>query len=99
MADSKRSHDRVPFAIPVKISKPSPMEGVGIDLGVGGVAVHMAQPVAEGSKVEVDLFGDGETVGGTVRRTAPHPDGGFHVGIQWHEENGHMLAKWQKQAG
>ena len=96
--NSQRNYDRVPFAMPVRISKPSPMEAMGLDLGVGGIAVHMAEPVAEGSHVEMEFFGDGTVVTGTVRKSTPQEGGGFRLGIQFHEENGHLVSAWQSKS-
>lgn len=89
---NKRVYDRFPFANPVHILTPTAMDGSGIDLGVGGVAVRVAAPLSAGSAVEVDLFGTGEPVPGTVRGSAPHPAGGFRLGIKWHAENGHLAS-------
>jgi hypothetical protein len=96
--DTKRNFDRVPFSMPVRINKPSAMEAMGLDLGVGGIAVHMAEPVAEGSMVEMEFFGDGNAVTGIVRKATPHDGGGFRLGIQFHEENGHLVSTWQGMA-
>jgi len=90
---NKRTHARFPFGTLVRISKRIEVDGTGIDLGVGGVAVHVAVPISEGSPVEVDLFAAGAPVPGVVRQSVPHPDGGFRLGIEWRLDNGELAPK------
>ena len=90
---NKRAHPRVPIYSPVHISKPMPMEGTGINLGAGGVALHVPVSVSEGSMVEVDFLATGAPVSGTVRRTMPHADGGFLLGIEWHVTNRQLVSR------
>ena len=95
---NKRVYDRMPFATPVRLRTPAALEGSGIDLGIGGVAVRVPTAVSEGSAVEVNLFRTGEPVPGTVRWSAPHPAAGFRLGIKWQEENGHLVTAMRQLA-
>jgi hypothetical protein len=93
MADaSQRKSERVPFTGPVKFRKPSAMEGKGIDVGPGGMGAEAPQPIANGTAVELDLFG-GTVVTGVVRMAAPLPSGGVRLGIQFDKEDPSLLAK------
>jgi hypothetical protein len=99
MADSQRKNERVPFTGRVKVHTPTMQEGTGVDLAVGGVSIHVPHHLPEGSPVVVELFGDGNPVEGTVRRVTPHEAGGVRLGIHFHEENGHIVSRWQALAG
>ncbi|MFI5400051.1 MAG: PilZ domain-containing protein [SAR324 cluster bacterium] len=94
--EDKRAYNRIPFAGLVMFRNP-PMEGTGIDVGSGGVAVRVADPISEGSAVEVDLLGTGDPVTGIVRRSTPDPAGGFRLGIKWHVENGLLVSRMRDQ--
>jgi hypothetical protein len=94
-SDNRRQHERVDFSRPIRVTAPTPQEGSGIDLSAGGVSVRLPAQIAVGSAVQVDLFGDGKPLPGTVRLSLPHPDGGFRLGIQWQAENGQLVAKWK----
>jgi len=99
MADkNKRAYERIPFTNPVRIRTPAAVDGTGIDLGAGGVAVRVPTPLAQGSTVQVDLLGAGAPVSGTVRGSAPHPAGGFRLGIKWHVENGQLVSRMRELA-
>jgi PilZ domain len=93
--DNRRQHERLDFSRPIRITAPSAMDGSGIDLSVGGVSVRVPTALPVGSAVQVDLFGDGAAVPGTVRLSIPHPDGGFKLGIQWQAENAALVSKLQ----
>jgi PilZ domain len=96
--DNRRKHERIEFTRPIRVTAPTPMDGTGIDLSAGGASVRLPAQIAVGSAVQVDLFGDGKAVPGTVRLSLPHPDGGFRVGIQWAQENARLVADWQSRS-
>jgi hypothetical protein len=95
MADSQRKTERVPYNQPVKIRKPSPMDGKCVDLAAGGMGVEVAQPIPEGSGIEVELFGGGAVVQGTVRKVLPGSGGSHRLGIQFTKEDPTLVARAQ----
>ena len=99
MADSQRKNERIPFTGTVKVHSPTVQDGTGMDIAPGGVSIRVPKALPEGTTVAMEFFGDGKTVHGTVRRSAPHHDGGVRLGIQFQEENGMIVSKWQSMAG
>ncbi len=91
--DSKRKGERIPFPEQLHLRAPVSSDATGVDIGAGGVAVELAQAVAEGSQVELELFGDGAIYAGTVRMVRPLPGGGFRLGIQFQHEDSGLLAR------
>jgi hypothetical protein len=94
MAHSLRKNERVPFAKPVRIRKPAPMDGKGVDIAVGGIGVEVPQPIAEGVTVELELFGGATVVAGIVRIVLASA-GGHRLGIQFSKEDPSLVAKAQ----
>jgi len=90
---NKRAHPRIPIYKPVHVNKPMAMDGIGINLGAGGVALHVPVSISEGSTVEVNLPAAGAAVSGTVRRTMPHAGGGFLLGVEWHVANRQLVSR------
>ena len=95
MAESQRKSERIPFTQPVRIRKPAPMDGKALDIASGGMGVEVAQAIAEGSAVELELFGGAAVVAGTVRKALPLPGGGFRLGIQFAKEDPSLVARAQ----
>ena len=94
MAESQRKSERVPFTKPVRILKPTPMDGKGLDIASGGMGLEVPQAIAEGTAVELELFG-GTVVQGTVRKVLPGSAGGFRLGVQFAKEDPGLVAKAQ----
>jgi len=91
--DPKRKSERVPFPAALKVRNPVPVEAKGVDIGAGGIGVELAQSIAEGSQVELELFGDGTIYAGTVRMVRPLPGGGFRLGIQFQKDDDTLIAR------
>jgi hypothetical protein len=93
MADaSQRKTERQAFTGLVKFRKPTAMDGKGIDIAPGGMGAEAPQPIANGTAVEIELFG-GTVVPGVVRMSAPMPGGGVRLGIQFNSEDPSLVAK------
>lgn len=95
MAESQRKSERVPFTQPVRIRKPTPMDAKSLDIAAGGMGVAVGQPIAEGTAVELELFGGSVVVAGTVRKLLPVASGGHRLGIQFAKEDPGLVAKAQ----
>ncbi len=95
MADSQRKSERVPFNQPLRIRKPTPMDGKGVDIAAGGMGVEVSQAIAEGTAVELELFGGAAVVAGTVRKVLPGAAGAHRLGIQFAKEEPGLVAKAQ----
>ena len=93
MADSQRKNERIPFTQPVKIRKPSAMNAMGVDLAPGGMGVEVTQAIAEGTGIELELFGGGAVVQGTVRKLLPGSGGSHRLGIQFSKEDPSLVAR------
>lgn len=91
--ESKRKTERIPFPEPLHLRNPVSSDARGVDISAGGVAVELSQAIAEGSQVELELFGDGAVFAGTVRMVRPLPGGGFRLGIQFQHEDSGLLAR------
>jgi hypothetical protein len=94
MPESQRKSERVLYTKPVRILKPAPMDGKALDIAAGGMGVEVAQAIAEGTAVELELFGSA-VVQGTVRKVLPGSAGGVRLGIQFAKEDPGLVAKAQ----
>jgi len=92
-ADSKRSSERIPFDGPLKVTKPAPAQGKGVDIAAGGIALEVPTAIPEGSKVEVELFGDGTILSGVVRMVKALDGGGFRLGVQFDQADASLITK------
>lgn len=88
----RRVEERVPFTEHLRILKPSVLHGTGADISAKGICIQIPQTIAEGTAVELELFGGTAFVKGTVKKAAPGIRG-FRIGIEFQAEQPALLAK------
>ena len=93
----KRRAERIPFFEPVQIRKPIRALTQGVDLGPGGIGLRSAVALAEGTAVELELFGGRAIFLGTVRWLQP-VGSGFRIGVEFSREDASLIALVQSRS-
>jgi hypothetical protein len=75
----------------VKVTKPAPATGMGVDIAPGGVAADVSGSYAVGDTVELDL--GGTAVAGTVRMARALDGGKTRIGVQFAQEQSALFAQ------
>ena len=87
-----RKIERVPFTEHLRVLKPALQHGTASDVSAFGIGITVPQPIAEGTQVELELFGGSIFVKGTVRKVMPGVRG-HRLGIEFLQEQPMVLTK------
>ena len=94
---TQRRAARIPFFEPVQIRKPVSILTQGVDLGPGGIGLRSSVTLAEGTAVELDLFGGRAIFLGTVRWVQA-VGSGFRLGVEFSREDASLIALVQARS-
>ena len=88
----RRGGERVTYTEHLRVRKPAPQHGTAADVSSTGISIVVPQTIAEGTPIELELFGGTVFVAGKVSKVGPGIRG-FRIGVRFDQEQPAILER------